>query len=85
MSTATYLRTNYCSAAIVVSCLELAYEFKAQHFDPIQIDEANEILHRIESTKLGDVELQSLAAPKKHLSTTWAGNNLYFYYEWMDA
>ena len=58
---ATHLDSNYYSAAIVVSCPESAYKFKGQQFELIQIDEANEVLHRIESAELGNAGPQSLA------------------------
>lgn len=67
---ATHLDTNYYSAAIVVSCPESAYKFKGQIFDLIQIDEANEVLHRIESAELGNAGPQSLAAFRKLLAST---------------
>ena len=59
---ATHLDPKYYSAAIVVTCPESAYKFKGQPFDLIQIDEANEVLHRIESAELGNAGPQSLAA-----------------------
>ena len=58
---ATHLESNYYSAAIVVSCPESTYKFKGQRFELIQIDEANEVLHRIESAELGNAGPQSLA------------------------
>ena len=67
---ATHLDSNYHSAAIVVSCPESAYKFKGQNFDLLQIDEANEVLHRIESAELGNAGPQSLAAFRKLLATT---------------
>ena len=65
---ATHLDPNYHSAAIVVSCPESAYKFKGQNFDLIQIDECNEVLHRIESAELGNAGPQSLAAFRKLLA-----------------
>ena len=62
---ATHLDPKYYSAAIVVTCPESTYKFKGQNFDLIQIDEANEVLHRIESAELGNAGPQSLAAFRK--------------------
>ena len=67
---ATHLDTHYGSAAIVVSCPESVYKFKGQKFELIQIDEANEVLHRIESAELGNAGPQSLAAFRKLLAAT---------------
>ncbi|PZO13689.1 MAG: hypothetical protein DCF25_15770, partial [Leptolyngbya foveolarum] len=67
---ATHLEANYYRAAIVVSCPESAYKFNGQTFDLIQIDEANEVLHRIESAELGNAGPQSLAAFRKLLAAT---------------
>ena len=67
---ATHLDANYYSAAIVVSCPESAYKFKDQTFNLIQVDEANEVLHRIESAELGNAGPQSLAAFRKLLAAT---------------
>ena len=67
---ATHLDASYYSAAIVVSCPESAYKFKGQTFDLIQVDEANEVLHRIESAELGNAGPQSLAAFRKLLAAT---------------
>ena len=66
---ATHLDEKYYSAAIVVSCPESVYKFKGQHFSLIQIDEANEVLHRIESAELGNAGPQSLAAFRKLLAS----------------
>ncbi|EDX82445.1 hypothetical protein S7335_1149 [Synechococcus sp. PCC 7335] len=66
---ATHLDASYYSAAIVVSCPESAYKFKGQRFDLIQIDEANEVLHRIESAELGNAGPQSLAAFRQLLAS----------------
>ena len=66
---ATHLDEKYYSAAIVVSCPESAYKFKGQNFELIQIDEANEVLHRIESAELGNAGPQSLAAFRKLLAS----------------
>lgn len=66
---ATHLDEKYYSAPIVVTCPESAYKFKAQQFDMIQVDEANEVLHRIESADLGNAGPQSLAAFRKLLAT----------------
>ena len=65
---ATHLDEKYYSAAIVVSCPESAYKFKGQTFALIQIDEANEVLHRIESAELGNAGPQSLAAFRRLLA-----------------
>ena len=67
---ATHLDTKYYSAAIVVTCPESTYKFKGQHFDPIQIDEANEVLHRIESAELGNAGPQSLVSFRRLLAAT---------------
>ncbi len=67
---ATHLDSNAYSAAIVVSCPESVYKFKGQTFNLIQVDEANEVLHRIESAELGNAGPQSLAAFRKLLATT---------------
>ena len=67
---ATHLDEKYYSAAIVVSCPESAYKFKGMSFDLIQIDEANEVLHRIESGELGNAGPQSLAAFRQLLAST---------------
>ena len=67
---ATHLDAKYYSAAIVVTCPESTYKFKGQNFDLIQIDEANEVLHRIESAELGNAGPQSLAAFRKLLAST---------------
>ena len=66
---ATHLESNYYSAAIVVSCPESAYKFKGQTFELIQIDEVNEVLHRIESAELGNAGPQSLAAFRRLLAS----------------
>jgi hypothetical protein len=66
---ATHLDPKYYSAAIVVTCPESAYKFKGQKFDLIQIDEANEVLHRIESAELGNAGPQSLEAFRKLLAS----------------
>ena len=65
---ATHLDEKYYSAAIVVSCPESTYKFKGQRFELIEIDEANEVLHRIESAELGNAGPQSLAAFRKLLA-----------------
>ena len=67
---ATHLDSNYYSAQIVVTCPESTYKFKGQHFDLIQIDEANEVLHRIESAELGNAGPQSLSAFRQLLAST---------------
>ena len=67
---ATHLDPKCYSAAIVVTCPESAYKFKGQKFDLLQIDECNEVLHRIESAELGNAGPQSLAAFRKLLATT---------------
>ncbi|MGB3300036.1 MAG: DEAD/DEAH box helicase family protein, partial [Phormidesmis sp.] len=64
---ATHLDEKYYSASVVVTCPESAYKFKGQKFDLIQIDEANEGSHRIESAELGNAGPQSLAAYRKLL------------------
>ena len=46
---ATHLDEKYYSAAIVVSCPESSISSKDSTLSLIQIDEANEVLHRIES------------------------------------
>ena len=69
---ATHLDPKYYSAAITVTCPESTYKFKGQNFDLIQIDEANEVLHRIESAELGNAGPQSLAAFRKLLASTKA-------------
>ncbi|MGI8933417.1 MAG: hypothetical protein ACR2FS_05025 [Phormidesmis sp.] len=66
---ATHLDPKYYSASIVVTCPESAYKFKGQKFDLIQIDEANEVLHRIESAELGNAGPQSLSAFRKLLAS----------------
>lgn len=66
---ATHLDENYHSAPIVVSCPESAYKFKGQNFDLLQADEANEVLHRIESAELGNAGPQSLEAFRKLLAS----------------
>ena len=67
---ATHLDTKYYSAAIVVTCPESTYKFKGQNFELIQIDEANEVLHRIESAELGNAGPQSLTAFRQLIATT---------------
>ena len=67
---ATHLDPKCYSAAIVVTCPESAYKFKGQKFDLLQIDECNEVLHRIESAELGNAGPQSLATFRKLLATT---------------
>ena len=67
---ATHLDSNYYSASITVTCPESVYKFKGQKFSLIQIDEANEVLHRIESAELGNAGPQSLAAFRKLLAST---------------
>ncbi len=67
---ATHLDPKCYSASIVVTCPESAYKFKGQKFDLLQIDEANEVLHRIESAELGNAGPQSLAAFRKLLAST---------------
>lgn len=67
---ATHLDSNYYSMAITVTCPESVYKFKGQKFSLVQIDEANEVLHRIESAELGNAGPQSLAAFRKLLAST---------------
>ncbi len=67
---ATHLDEKYYSAAITVTCPESVYKFKGQIFSLIQIDEANEGLHRIESAELGNAGPQSLAIFRKLLAAT---------------
>ena len=67
---ATHLDKNFYSASIVVTCPESAYKFKGQKFDALLIDEANEVLHRIESAELGNAGPQSLTAFRKLLAST---------------
>lgn len=66
----THMDSECYKASIVVCCPESVYKFKGQKFDLIQIDESNEIFHRIESAELGRAGLQSLAAFRQLLAST---------------
>ncbi|MEL6879072.1 MAG: DEAD/DEAH box helicase [Cyanobacteria bacterium J06607_10] len=67
---ATHLDSNYYSAAITVTCPESTYKFKGQNFEALLIDEANEVLHRVESAELGNAGPQSLKAFRKLAAST---------------
>ncbi len=67
---ATHLQSDYHSAQIVVSCPESAYKFKAQNFELLEVDEANEVFYRCESGELGNAPKQSLSEFRKLLART---------------